>query len=151
MHIATVNNGALMAILGFGVHQLRPGETESADTTALAAGYRLIDTAAAYRNEAAMGAEVDYIDLYLIHQPFGDYCGQWRAMEKINEEGCARSIGVSNFPTDRLLNLAINNEIAPAVNQIEANPFISGATKACAHARVPRAPLRQPALMRKSA
>lgn len=66
---------------------------------------------------------LDYVDLYLIHQPFGDYYGQWRAMEKINREGRARAIGVSNFSADRLLDLVINNEIKPAVNQIETNPF----------------------------
>lgn len=66
---------------------------------------------------------LDYVDLYLIHQPFGDYYSQWRAMEKINMEGRARAIGVSNFAPDRLLDLLLNNEIVPAVNQVETHPF----------------------------
>lgn len=152
-----------MPILGFGVYQVGPEETEAAVTAAIAAGYRLIDTAAAYGNEAAVGAAIaqsgvprdelfittklwvqdapaeentaracdaslralglDYVDLFLIHQPFGDYYGQWRAMEKINRAGGARAIGVSNFTSDRLIDLILNNEITPAVNQIETNPF----------------------------
>ncbi|MET0828546.1 MAG: aldo/keto reductase [Microbacterium sp.] len=159
----TLNNGVEMPILGFGVFQVGPDETEKAVTDALAAGYRLIDTAAAYQNEEAVGAAIaksgiprdelfittklwvqaapaeqnttlafedsltklglDYVDLYLIHQPFGDYYGQWRAMERVNNDGRARAIGVSNFPADRLLDLLVNNEITPAVNQIETNPF----------------------------
>jgi 2,5-diketo-D-gluconate reductase A len=66
---------------------------------------------------------LDYLDLYLIHQPFGDYYAEWRAMERLNKDGRARAIGVSNFPADKLLDLIINNEIVPAVNQIETNPF----------------------------
>ncbi|GAA1917889.1 aldo/keto reductase [Microbacterium aoyamense] len=163
MHNVTLNNGVEMPILGFGVFQVGPEETEAAVTAALAAGYRSIDTAAAYQNEEAVGAAIaksgvprdelfittklwvqdapaetntakafddsarklglDYVDLYLIHQPFGDYYGQWRAMEKINRDGRARAIGVSNFPADRILDLIANNEIRPAVNQIETNPF----------------------------
>ena len=163
MQTVTLNNGIEMPILGFGVFQVGPDETEAAVAAALDAGYRLIDTAAAYGNEAAVGAAIagsgvprdelfittklwiqpapaeehtarafddslrklglDYVDLYLIHQPFGDYYGQWRAMEKINDEGRARAIGVSNFAEDRLLDLVLNNEITPAVNQIETNPF----------------------------
>lgn len=163
MHTVTLNNGVQMPILGFGVYQIGPQETEDAVTAALKAGYRSFDTAAAYGNEEAVGdalaksgvpreelfittklwvqdapAEpnteaafadslrklgLDYVDLYLIHQPFGDYYGQWRAMEKINESGRARAIGVSNFSSDRLLDLAINSRITPAVNQIEVNPF----------------------------
>jgi diketogulonate reductase-like aldo/keto reductase len=163
MDTVTLNNGVEMPILGFGVFQVGPEETEAAVTAAIAAGYRLIDTAAAYGNEEAVGAAIaksgvpreelfittklwvqaapaeentirafetslrklglDYLDLYLIHQPFGDYYGQWRAMESINRDGRARVIGVSNFPADRIIDLIINNEIAPAVNQIETNPF----------------------------
>ncbi|WP_171013161.1 aldo/keto reductase [Microbacterium sp. 2FI] len=159
----TLNNGVEMPILGFGVFQVGPEETEKAVSDALAAGYRSIDTAAAYQNEEAVGAAIaksgiprdelfittklwvqdapaeantanafddslrklglDYVDLYLIHQPFGDYYGQWRAMEKIARDGRARAIGVSNFPADRILDLILNNEITPAVNQIETNPF----------------------------
>lgn len=163
MQTVTLNNGIEMPILGFGVFQVGPEETEAAVTAALAAGYRSIDTAAAYGNEEAVGAAIaksgiardelfittklwvqdapaeentakafddslrklglDYIDLYLIHQPFGDYYGQWRAMEKINRDGRARAIGVSNFPADRIIDLILNNQIKPAVNQIETNPF----------------------------
>jgi diketogulonate reductase-like aldo/keto reductase len=163
MQTVTLNNGVQMPILGFGVFQVGPEETEKAVTDALAAGYRLIDTAAAYQNEEAVGAAIaksgiprselfittklwvqdapaeqnthrafedsltklglDYIDLYLIHQPFGDYYGQWRAMEQIHRDGRARAIGVSNFAPDRLLDLILNTDITPAVNQIETNPF----------------------------
>jgi 2,5-diketo-D-gluconate reductase A len=158
----TLNNGVEMPILGFGVYQVPPDETEKAVSDALAAGYRLIDTAAAYLNEEAVGRAIrssgiprdelfittklwiqdsgeqntrrafeesltklglDYLDLYLIHQPFGDYYSEWRAMEQLNKEGRTRAIGVCNFPADRLLDLVINNEITPAVNQIETNPF----------------------------
>jgi len=66
---------------------------------------------------------MDYVDLYLIHQPFGDYYSQWRAMERILKEGRARAIGVSNFPIDRLVDLSLNNEVTPAVNQVETHPF----------------------------
>ncbi|WP_312179569.1 aldo/keto reductase [Arthrobacter sp.] len=163
MQTVTLNNGIEMPVLGFGVYQVGSEETEQAVTAALAAGYRLLDTAAAYGNEAAVGAAIkrsgipreelfittklwiqdapaeentkqafeaslqklglDYVDLYLIHQPFGDYYGQWRAMEQLNKEGRARAIGVSNFAADRLVDLIVNNEIVPAVNQIETHPF----------------------------
>lgn len=163
MQTVTLNNGIEMPVLGFGVYQVGPEETEAAVSAALAAGYRSIDTAAAYRNEEAVGAAIaasgidrdelfittklwvqdapaeentadafgdslrrlglEYVDLYLIHQPFGDYYGQWRAMEKINAEGRARAIGVSNFAADRLIDLILNTEIRPAVNQVETNPF----------------------------
>ncbi len=66
---------------------------------------------------------LDYLDLYLIHQPFGDYYGSWRAMEKLYKEGRIRAIGVSNFYPDRLIDLISHNEIAPMVNQVEVNPF----------------------------
>ena len=158
----TLNNGVEMPILGFGVFQIDDTATEKAVSDALAAGYRSIDTAAAYGNEEAVGRAIassgiprnelfittklwvqdagednttrafdtsaqklglDYVDLYLIHQPFGDYYSQWRAMQRINAEGRARAIGVSNFAEDRLLDLIINNDITPAVNQIETHPF----------------------------
>jgi len=67
--------------------------------------------------------QVDYIDLYLIHQPFGDVYGEWRAMEELYQQGKARAIGVSNFPPDRIIDLMIHNKVTPAVNQIEVNPF----------------------------
>lgn len=163
MQNVTLNNGVDMPILGFGVFQVGPEETEAAVTAALSAGYRSIDTAAAYGNEEAVGSAIarsgiareelfittklwvqdapaeqnttrafdeslrklglDYVDLYLIHQPFGDYYGQWRALENINRDGRARAIGVSNFAADRLVDLILNTEITPAVNQIETNPF----------------------------
>ena len=158
----TLNNGLAMPTLGFGVFQIPdPEECERSVVAALEAGYRLIDTAAAYANEEAVGRGlkasgvpreeiflvtklwvtdasesktpaaferslerlgVDYVDLYLIHQPFGDYYGAWRAMESFVDDGRSRSIGVSNFMPDRLMDLVIHNEIVPAVNQIEIHP-----------------------------
>jgi diketogulonate reductase-like aldo/keto reductase len=67
--------------------------------------------------------QLEYVDLYLIHQPFGDVYGEWRAMEELYQQGKARAIGVSNFPPDRIMDLMIHNKISPAVNQIEVNPF----------------------------
>jgi 2,5-diketo-D-gluconate reductase A len=67
--------------------------------------------------------QLDYIDLYLIHQPFGDVYGEWRAMEELYQQGKVRAIGVSNFPPDRIMDLMIHNDIRPMVNQIEVNPF----------------------------
>ena len=162
MEYVTLNNGVEMPILGFGVYQVPPEETEEAVTHALAAGYRSLDTAAVYQNEEAVGRAVqksgiarnelfittklwiqdngdattlrafetslqnlgmEYVDLYLIHQPFGDVYGEWRVMEKIHNDGGARAIGVSNFSSDRLVDLIIHNEVTPAVNQIETNPY----------------------------
>jgi 2,5-diketo-D-gluconate reductase A len=68
--------------------------------------------------------QVDYIDLYLIHQPYGDVYGEWRAMEELYQQGKVRAIGVSNFHPDRILDLMIHNNIVPAINQIEVNPFL---------------------------
>jgi 2,5-diketo-D-gluconate reductase A len=157
----TLNNGVKMPILGFGVYQIPAEETEQAATDALAAGYRLLDTAEAYRNEEAVGRAIaqsgipreelfvttklwihsdeeaakrafaaslerlglDYVDLYLIHQPLGDYYGAWRAMQDLNREGLAKAIGVSNFYPDRLMDLIGHNEVTPAVNQIETHPY----------------------------
>jgi diketogulonate reductase-like aldo/keto reductase len=67
--------------------------------------------------------QLDYLDLYLVHQPFGDVYGEWRAMEELYKEGKVRAIGVSNFQPDRLIDLIIHNEIVPAVNQVEIHPF----------------------------
>jgi 2,5-diketo-D-gluconate reductase A len=67
--------------------------------------------------------QLDYIDLYLIHQPFGDVYGEWRAMEELYQQGQIRAIGVSNFHPDRIMDLMIHNKVTPAVNQIEVNPF----------------------------
>jgi 2,5-diketo-D-gluconate reductase A len=157
-----LNNGVEMPILGFGVFQIPPDETEQAVATALDVGYRHIDTAASYRNEDAVGRAVrgsgiardelfittklwiqdpgesnaraaferslgrlglEHVDLYLIHQPLGDYYGSWRAMQRLHAEGLARAIGVSNFYPDRLVDLIEHNEVTPAVDQIEVNPF----------------------------
>ncbi|USL39553.1 aldo/keto reductase [Priestia megaterium] len=158
-----LNNGVEMPILGFGVYQIEDADQcEQAVYDALMAGYRLIDTAAAYMNEEAVGKaikrsgipreeifittklwiqdagyenakkaftkslerlQVDYLDLYLIHQPFGDVYGSWRAMEELYHEGKIRAIGVSNFHMDRLVDLIDHNEVTPAVNQIETHPF----------------------------
>ncbi|GHB76358.1 2,5-diketo-D-gluconate reductase A [Streptomyces umbrinus] len=162
MRHVTLNNGVEMPILGFGVYQIPPEQTERAVTDALAAGYRLLDTAAAYGNEEAVGRAIkaagiprdelfvttklwlqdageektkrafdtslrklglDHLDLYLIHQPFNDVYGSWRAMERLHGEGAIRAIGVANFHPDRLVDLASFNEVTPAVNQIETHPF----------------------------
>ncbi|MFJ6897324.1 aldo/keto reductase [Streptomyces hokutonensis] len=167
MHHVTLNNGVEMPLLGFGVYQIPADDTERAVSDALAAGYRLLDTAAAYGNEDAVGRAIkaggipreelfvttklwiqdapaedntrrafetsldklglDHLDLYLMHQPFGDVYAQWRAMETLHREGLARAIGVANFYPDRLLDLIANNETVPAVNQIETHPFFQRA------------------------
>jgi 2,5-diketo-D-gluconate reductase A len=159
----TLNNGVEMPLLGFGVFQIHDTEEcERSVYDAIRVGYRLIDTAASYGNEEAVGKaikrsgvpreelfvttklwiqdagdeltrpaferslqrlQLEYLDLYLIHQPFGDVYGAWRAMEKLYQEGRIRAIGVSNFPPDRLMDLMIHNDVKPAVNQIEVNPF----------------------------
>ncbi len=158
-----LNNGVEMPILGFGVFQIKDAEEcENTVVEAIQAGYRLIDTAASYLNEEAVGKaikrggvpreelfittklwiqkdgyegtkkalensmkrlQLDYLDLYLIHQPYGDIYGEWRAMEDLYKEGKVRAIGVANFHPDRLIDLMINNEITPAINQIETHPF----------------------------
>ncbi|MFD6333628.1 aldo/keto reductase [Streptomyces niveus] len=167
MKSVTLNNGVEMPLLGFGVYQIPAEDTERTVSDALAAGYRLLDTAAAYGNEEAVGRAIrtsgiprgelfvttklwvqdapaedntrrafetsltelglDHLDLYLMHQPFGDVYGQWRAMEALNRDGLTRAIGVANFYPDRLIDLIANNEIAPAVNQIETHPFFQRA------------------------
>lgn len=167
MKTVTLNNGVEMPLLGFGVYQIPAEDTERTVSDALAAGYRLLDTAAAYGNEEAVGRAIkssgiprgelfvttklwvqdtpaedntkraletslaklglDHLDLYLMHQPFGDVYGQWRAMEAAHREGLTRAIGVANFYPDRLIDLIVNNEITPAVNQIETHPFFQRA------------------------
>jgi 2,5-diketo-D-gluconate reductase A len=159
----TLNNGVSMPLLGFGVFQIPDAdECERSVAAALRTGYRLIDTAASYGNEAAVGnaikragvareelfvttklwiqdagydsarkaferslerLQLDYLDLYLIHQPFGDVYGAWRAMEELYREGRVRAIGVSNFYPDRVMDLIVHNQVVPAVNQIETHPF----------------------------
>ena len=163
MQTVTLNTGTEMPLLGFGVFQMRDAaECERSVADALAAGCRLIDTAASYLNEEAVGRALrqsgvprgelfvttklwvqdageerarrafdrslrrlglDYLDLYLIHQPYGDVHGAWRALEALHREGRARAIGVSNFPPDRVMDLMVFNEVVPAVNQIETHPF----------------------------
>jgi diketogulonate reductase-like aldo/keto reductase len=80
------------------------------------------DTKRAFENSLKR-LQLDYIDLYLIHQPFGDVYGEWRAMEELHQQGKVRAIGVANFYPDRIMDLMIHNETTPAVNQIEVNPF----------------------------
>lgn len=163
MKKVTLNNGVEMPILGFGVYQIEDAkECEEAVYNALMSGYRLIDTAAAYMNEEAVGRAIkkskipreelfittklwiqdagyesakkafyrsldrlglEYLDLYLIHQPFNDYYGAWRAMEELYREGKIRAIGVCNFMPDRFIDLISHNEVIPVINQVEVNPF----------------------------
>jgi 2,5-diketo-D-gluconate reductase A len=163
MQKITLNNGVEMPILGFGVFQVSaPKECEASVSDALQTGYRLIDTAASYMNEKAVGnalrssgvdrqelfvttklwvedagyektlkafdtslakLQLDYLDLYLIHQPYGDVFGSWRAMEELYREGRVRAIGISNFHPDRVMDLIVQSEVKPAVNQIETHPF----------------------------
>lgn len=162
MKTITLNNGVEMPILGFGVFQITAEACESSVMDALAVGYRLLDTAAAYLNEGSVGnaikksgiareelfittklwiqdtgyentkkafqksldrLQLDYLDLYLIHQPYGDVHGSWRAMEELYSEGKVKAIGVANFHPDRLIDLILHNKVIPAINQIEAHPF----------------------------
>lgn len=163
MQKVLLNNVVEMPILGFGVFQIQDAkECEQSVYEAIMAGYRLIDTAASYLNEEAVGKaikrsgvpreelfittklwvqdtgyertkqafekslerlQLDYLDLYLIHQPYGDIYGSWRAMEELYKEGRIKAIGVSNFHSDRLVDLILHNEVVPAVNQVETHPF----------------------------
>jgi 2,5-diketo-D-gluconate reductase A len=163
MQNVRLNNGVEMPILGFGVFQVTDlAECERSVVDAIGTGYRLIDTAASYGNEEAVGKaikksgvpredlfittklwiqtngyegakksfhnslkrlQMDYLDLYLLHQPVGDVYGEWRAMQELYMEGKVRAIGVSNFHPDRLIDLIVHHEIVPAVNQIETHPF----------------------------
>ena len=163
MEYVTLRNGVKMPLEGFGVFQVPEAAVcERAVSEALEVGYRLIDTAAAYFNEEAVGAAIrksgipreelfittklwvsdtgyegakrgfaasmerlglDYLDLYLIHQPLNDYYGAWRAMTELCREGKIRAIGVCSFYPDRLADLIAFNEVAPAVNQVECNIF----------------------------
>lgn len=163
MDTIRLNNGIDMPLLGFGVFQVPDGaEAEQAVTDALNTGYRLIDTAAAYRNEESVGRAItksgiprselfittklwvqdygyetakeafelslqklglDYIDLYLLHQPMGDYYSAYRALEDLYTEGKIRAIGVSNFYPHVLTDLCLHCRVIPAVNQVELHPF----------------------------
>lgn len=162
MKHVTLNNGVKMPQLGYGVYQVEPAEAERCVSEALKVGYRLIDTAQAYRNEEGVGAAVknsgiarsevflvskvwisnygyehakasideslrqlqtEYIDLMLLHQPFCDYYGAYRALEDAYREGKLRAIGVSNFQPNHFIDLASNVDIVPAVNQVETHVF----------------------------
>lgn len=165
METVTLSNGVKMPMEGFGVFQMPEAAVcEQAVSDALSVGYRLIDTAAAYFNEEAVGAAIrksgihreelfittklwiqdagyenakkafetsmqklglDYLDLYLIHQPMSDYYGSWRALEELYEAGKIRAIGVCNFYPERLTDLCLNARIAPMVNQVELHPFFA--------------------------
>lgn len=159
-----LNNGIEMPILGFGVFQVTDlKECEKSVLNAFNVGYRMIDTAASYMNEEAVGEaikksdldrkelfittklwvhdtgyentkksfdrslnklQLDYLDLYLIHQPYGDVHGSWRAMEDLYEAEKVRAIGVANFQPDRVMDLIVfGRKIPPAINQIETHPF----------------------------
>ena len=162
-----LNNGVTMPPIGYGVFRMTNlGECENAVVQAVKTGYRLIDTAAAYENETAVGKAIkrviaegivsreelfvttklwitdtsyekakegfqrsldrlglDYVDLYLIHQPYNDYYGAWRALEELYEAGKVKSIGVDNFTQDRMADFLFFNKVKPAVNMIECNAY----------------------------
>lgn len=159
----TLNNGITMPKIGYGVFRMTDAEAcEEAVVQAIRAGYRLIDTAAAYGNEEAVGKAIrrcgvprgelfittklwitdtsyegakrgfqrsmehlglDYLDLYLIHQPYNDYYGAWRALEELYAAGKIRAVGVDNFTPDKLADFVFWNKVKPAVNLVECNPF----------------------------
>ena len=162
-----LNNGVTMPPIGYGVFRMTDlEECENAVVQAVKTGYRLIDTAAAYENETAVGKaikrvtteglvsrkdlfvttklwitdttyekakegfkrsldrlDLEYVDLYLIHQPYNDYYGAWRALEELYEEGKVKSIGVDNFTQDRMADFLFFNKVKPAVNMIECNTY----------------------------
>ena len=158
-----LNNGVKIPMVGFGVFQIRDGETtQKVVEEAIKVGYRLIDTAQAYGNEEAVGRaikvsgvareelfittklwishmsyegakkafyesleklDLEYIDLYLLHQPIGDTFGAWRALEELYAEGKIRAIGVSNFKMDQLANISLFNKVKLAINQVELHVF----------------------------
>lgn len=163
MQKVILNNGLEMPVLGLGVFQMEdPIECERCVAEAIEVGYRLIDTAASYGNEEAVGRairnsvvprdeifvttklwladagyeptkaafqrsldrlQLETLDLYLIHQPYGDVYGAWRAMQELYREGRVKAIGVSNFHPDRVMDFIVHHEVLPAVNQIETHPF----------------------------
>jgi len=163
MDTIQLNNRTIMPLLGLGVFQITDQELcEQTVLHALHTGYRMIDTAAGYGNEKAVGnaiknsevareeifisskvwiqdagyertmksfeknlqnLQTDYLDLYLIHMPYGDYHGSWRAMEELHRSGKVKAIGVCNFLEDRLVDLILSHDIIPAVNQMEMHPF----------------------------
>src|SRR5437763_16364673 len=163
MRTVTLNSGVAMPLLGFGVFQVTDlDECERSVLDAIKTGYRLLDTAASYGNEAAVGnairksgvardelfvttklwvqdasydggkqafersldkLQLEYLDLYLIHQPYGDVYGAWRAMEELYAQGRVRAIGVSNFFPDRVMDFLMHHEVPPAIDQVETHPF----------------------------
>lgn len=163
MKFIKLNNGIEIPILGYGVFQITDSkECERSVTDAVETGYRLIDTAASYLNEEAVGRaiknsgikrseffvttklwvqdagyektkkafekslkrlQLDYLDLYLIHQPYGDIFGSWKAMEELYELGKIKAIGVANFHPDRIMDLIVHSKTMPSINQIETHPF----------------------------
>ncbi|MDO4928589.1 MAG: aldo/keto reductase [Corynebacterium sp.] len=162
MEYRSFENGAKIPMLGFGVYQIDPAETERAVSEALKVGYRHIDTAQAYQNEQGVGDAIaksdipreelfittkiwinnlgegktrkslenslkklglDYVDLVLIHQPFGDAYGAWRELEEAQADGLVRNIGVSNFSPVKAVDLSYFNAAPVAVNQVEVNPI----------------------------
>ena len=163
MEFATLSNGVSMPMEGFGVFQVQdPKVCEQAVLGAVSVGYRLIDTAASYGNEEAVGAALkkcgacredlfittklwvsdssyegakrayetsmkklglEYLDLYLLHEPMGDYYGAWRALEELYKDGRIRAIGVCNFYPHVLADFCETVEIMPMVNQVELHPF----------------------------
>lgn len=163
MEYVKLNNGVEMPILGFGVYQIPREETKRCVLDAINVGFRAIDTAQSYFNEAEVGDAIkesgipreeffittkiwidnygyekckasveeslkklktDYIDLVLLHQPFSDYYGAYRALEELYEEGKIRAIGVSNFYPDRLADMCLfGRKVIPVVNQVETNPL----------------------------
>lgn len=163
MEYITLNNEIKMPKIGFGVFQMTNlAEATEVIKDAISVGYRLIDTAAIYGNEEAVGKaikesgisrneffittklwykdagyektkvafqasldklQMDYVDLYLIHQPYGDYYGSWRAMVELYKEGKIRALGVSNFYDDRIIDFAMSNDVIPAICQRETHPY----------------------------
>lgn len=162
MKTVRLNNGVMMPAIGFGVFQIEPKDTERAVSDALEVGYRMIDTASSYFNEAEVGAAIrnsgikreelfittklwvqdyeyddalrafdrsmkllglDYLDLYLLHKPYGNYYAAWRAVERLYKDGRIRAIGVTSFSSERLQDLFLHNEVKPMVNQLETHPF----------------------------
>ena len=162
MDYVTLRNGVVMPALGYGVFQIAPEDTARCVAEAIDAGYRSLDTAQGYFNEAEVGEGIarsgvprselflttkvwisnggyerakasideslrklrtDYIDLMLVHQPFNDYYGTYRAMEEAYRAGKLRAIGVSNFMMDRFIDIANFTDIPPMVNQLEVHAF----------------------------
>ncbi len=163
MQTITLANGVVMPLLGFGTFQIAPQDTQKCVEEALSVGYRHIDTASAYQNEAQVGAAIkiskivrkelfittklwisdmseegakkafekslrdlalDYVDLYLLHMPYGDVYGAWRTLSRFYKEGRIKALGVSNFMPDKITDFCLNNELMPVINQIELHPFL---------------------------